>query len=152
MHDDTFAELFADRAQLAVARTLPVPFAASIAAAFGLTGPVLPIERRWQRDETGPFERSDLAAARARGQLNAGRRSVPVEIELAPWSNHMTELVIRPDVRAPHRWSGRRRRIWYAHAHAAADALRQQLLDAQPAIYRPRRASEHIVVRRRLAG
>jgi hypothetical protein len=152
VHDDSFAEQFADRTQLAIARTLPVPFAAAIAAAVGLAPPVMPIERRWQRDATGPFERSDLAAARACGRLIVGRRRIPVEIELAPWSEHTTELVVRPDVRAPHRWSGRRRRTWYAHAHAAADALRQQLLDAQPAIYRPRRVAERLVERRRLAG
>ena len=152
MHDEHFAELFTDRTQLTVARTLPIPFAAAVAAAVGLTRPPLVIERRWQRDATGPFDRSDLAPARARGHLDAGRRVVPVEIELAPWADGRCELLIRPDVRAPQRWSGRRRRAWYASAHFAADALRHQLLDAQPAIFRTRRVSEFEIMRPRLAG
>jgi hypothetical protein len=149
MHDEAFAELFTDRTHLSVARTLPIPFAAAVAAAAGLTRPALRIERRWKRDATGPFDRSDLAPARACGHLVTGRRDVPVEIELAPWADGVTELVLRPDVRAPHRWSGRRRRMWYATAHAAADALRQQLLDAQPTTLRPRRIREQVVMRRR---
>jgi hypothetical protein len=152
MHDEGSAWLFTDRTHLSVARTLPVPFAAAVAAAVGLTRPALPIERRWQRDATGPFDRSDIAAARACGRLVTGRRTVPVEIELAPWADGVTELVLRPDVRAPQRWSGRRRRMWYASAHTAADALRHQLLDAQPAALRPRRIPERVVMRRCLAG
>ncbi|MGH8977795.1 MAG: hypothetical protein ACRDV7_06940 [Acidimicrobiia bacterium] len=152
MHDEHyFASRYTDRSQLTVARTLPVPFAAAIAAAVTLTRPPLVLGRRWQRDTTGPFDRSDLAPARAPGRLLAGRRVVPVEVELAPWSESMCELLIRPDVRAPHRWSGRRRRNWYASAHSAADALRQQLLAAQPAVYRPRRTGPP-TTRRRLAG
>jgi hypothetical protein len=152
MHDEHFAERFTDRTQLTVARTLPVPFSAAIAAAVGLTRPPLTVERHWQRDATGPFDRSDLAPARARGRLDAGHRVVPVEIELAPWTDGMCELLIRPDARAPHRWSGRRRRLWYASAHSAADALRQQLIDAQPVVFRRRRVSEQQILRRRLAG
>jgi hypothetical protein len=145
------AELFSNRSQLAVARTLPIPFAAAVAGVVGLTRPPCPIDRRWQRDATGPFDRSDLASARAHGRLSTGRRATPIEIELAPWADGVTELVIRPDVRAPHRWSGRRRRRWYASAHAAADALRQQIIAAQPRV-RHRRESDVIVARRRLAG
>ena len=77
----------------------------------GLTRPPLTLERRWQRDATGPFDRSDLAPARARGRLRRGPSRRSVEIELAPWADGVCELVIRPDVRAPHRWSGRRRRV-----------------------------------------
>ena len=29
-----------------------------------------------------------------------------IEIELAPWADAVSELVIRPDVRAPQHWSG----------------------------------------------
>jgi hypothetical protein len=166
MHERTLAsdaatdvELFCNRSQLAVARTLPIPFAAAVAAVVGLTRPPCPIDRRWLRDHTGPFDRSDLASARAHGRLPTGRRDTPIEIELAPWADGVTELVIRPDVRAPQRWSGRRRRRWYASAHAAADALRQQIIAAQPAVLRPRRVREQpqkvpgqLVVRRRLAG
>jgi hypothetical protein len=152
MHDASFASRYADRTQLAVARTLPVPFAAAVAAAVGLTRPPLRLEPRWRRDATGPFDRSDLAPARAAGRLHAGRRAVPVEVELAPWSGGMCELVIRPAVRAPHRWSGPRRRNWYAAAHAAADALRQQLLAAQPSVFRPPRTHERVILHRRLAG
>ena len=149
MHDELFAELFTDRTQLAVTRTMPVPFAAAVAAAVGLTRPALELERRWQRDATGPFDRTDLAPARAHGRLAVERRAVPVEIELAPWEDGSSELLIRPGVRVPHRWSGRRRRHWYASAHLAADALRQQLLDAQPATLRPRGASAPFVLARR---
>ena len=145
------AELFSNRSQLSVARTLPIPFAAAVAGVVGLTRPPCPIDRRWHRDHTGPFDRSDLASARAHGRLPTGRRTTPIEIELAPWADGVTELVIRPDVRAPQRWSGRRRRRWYASAHAAADALRQQIIAAHPRV-RHRRETDEIVVRRRLAG
>jgi hypothetical protein len=137
MHDEHLAELFTDRTQLTVARTLPVPFAGAIAAAVGLTRPPLDLERTWHRDLTGPLDRTDLAPARVRGRMQAGRRIVSVEIELAPWADGVCELLIRPDTRAPHRWSGRRRRTWYAAAHPVVDALRQQLLDAQPSVRRP---------------
>jgi hypothetical protein len=140
MHDESLAEHWSDRTKLAIARTMPVPFAGAVAAVVGLTHPPFPIERRWLRDETGPFGRGDLAPARAHGTLGletARRRAVPVEVELAPWATSVTELVLRPVARAPHRWSGRRRRSWYASAHAAADALRRQILDAQPSVSRP---------------
>ncbi len=149
------ADVWADRSQLAVARTMPVPFAGAVAAAVGLTRPPCAIDRRWRRDTTGPFNRSDLASARSRGRVHTGRRVVPVEIELAPWADGVTELVIRPDVRAPHRWSGRRRRGWYAAVHPAADALRQQIVAAQPATSRscPAPPTREIAVsRHRLAG
>ena len=68
------AELFSNRSQLSVARTLPIPFAAAVAGVVGLTRPPCPIDRRWQRDSTGPFDRSDLASARAHGRLPTGRR------------------------------------------------------------------------------
>jgi hypothetical protein len=150
--DRATTHLLTDRSQLAVARTVPVPFAAAIAAAVALTRPPCTFDRQWRRDTTGPFDRSDLAAARATGLLQTGRRAVPIEIELAPWSNGSSELVIRPDVRAPHRWSGRRRRTWYAAAHAAADALRQQLIEAQPRSTRGRLLTDERVFVRRLAG
>jgi hypothetical protein len=152
MHDETFAELFTDRTQLAVARTMPVPFAGAIAAAVGLARPPFPLYRRWERADTGLFDRSDLAPAQTCGYLKTGRRTVPVDMELTPWSRGITELVLRPNVRAPHRWSGRRRRMWYAAAHAAADALRQQLVDAQPSTQRGAPTQEVFAVRRRLAG
>jgi hypothetical protein len=137
MHDENFAGQWSDRTKLAVARTMPVPFAGAVAAAVGLTQPPFPIARRWRRDETGPFGRSDLAPARAHGtvQLARRRRSVPIEVELAPWDAGVTELVLRPVARAPHRWSGRRRRSWYASAHTAADAFRAQILAAQPSMH-----------------
>jgi hypothetical protein len=151
MQDETYASLFTNRTQLAVARIMPVPFAAAIAATISMDDAPFSMERRWQRDNTGPFDRSDLAPARTCGHLNTGRRAVSVEVELAPWAGGVTELVLRPNVRAPHRWSGRRRRTWYASAHAAADALRQRILDAQPATHRERMQAP-IVARRRLAG
>jgi len=128
---------FADRSRLSTARTMPVPFTGAIAAACTAPMPAgVQLESRWSRDATGPFGRSDLAPARAQGTLVVGRRTVAAEFELAPWSDQVTELTIRPAVRAPHRWSARRRRRGYSAAHAAADALRQRLVLAQPA---PRR-------------
>ena len=46
------AELFSNRSQLSVARTLPIPFAAAVAGVVGLTRPRGPIDRIWKRDDT----------------------------------------------------------------------------------------------------
>jgi hypothetical protein len=140
---------------------MPVSFAGAVAAALGLPRPPFAIDRRWQRDETGPFGRSDLASARAHGSIatERGRRSIPVEVELAPWAGCVTELVLRPSGRAPHHWSGRRR-SWYASAHTAVDALRRQIVAAQPSVFRPAHTRPpddsfvvmFVVERNRLAG
>jgi hypothetical protein len=154
MQHDIQTGLLADTGQLAVARTMPVPFTAAIAAACDddVMAAVGPLDALWQRDRTGPFGRSDLAAARARGALTMGRRAIPVDIELAPWSNGATEIVLRPSGRATHRWSGRRRQRWYGVAHAAADALRHEILEHQPAAVRRRWIVDVDDRNRRLAG
>ena len=145
---------FADTGQLAVARTMPVPFTAAIAAACNddVMDVVAPREGLWQRDATGPFGRSDLAAASTSGRLRVGRRAVRVDIQLAPWSDSVTELVLRPSARGVQHWSGRRRRLWYDAAHTAADALRHNILEQQPASVRRRWVTEVADARRRLAG
>ena len=98
MQRDISTGRLADTGQLAVARTMPVPVTAAIAAACDddVMAAVGPLDALWQRDRTGPFGRSDLAAARTRGTLTVGRRRAPVDIELAPWSNGATEIVLRP--------------------------------------------------------
>ena len=128
MYDDALLALLADRQQLAVARRVPLPFTAVVAAVVSRDTPTgLVLDRHWRRDETGPFGRSDLAPARALGTLDVGRRRVPIELEVAPWSDTSTEVTLRPAARAADRWSGRRRRRWYPPAHAVVDALRQML-------------------------
>ncbi len=93
----------------------------------------------WSRDETGPVGRPELATARARGELRALRgRAFPVDVELAPWSETTTELVLRPAVRSLHNWGGRRLRRWFDVAHATADVLRRELLVTEPADARRR--------------
>jgi hypothetical protein len=131
VHDADLTTMFADRAQLAVARTVPLPFTAAVARFVSSTTPDgLQVDRLWKRDATGPFGRGHLAPARAAGALRAGRRVVPVELELAPWSDTMTQLVLRPSAPRAYRWGARRRRHWYPAAHAAADALRHDVLTA----------------------
>ena len=68
MQNEIKTGLLADTGQLAVARTMPVPFTAAIAAACDddVMAAVGPLDALWQRDRTGPFGRSDLAAARTR--------------------------------------------------------------------------------------
>jgi hypothetical protein len=137
MHDDTLLTLLADRANLSVARRVPLPMFAAIAAAP---------QYHWERDEHGYMNRSDLATVRTCTRVG----SFDAEIELTPWSATATELVLRPAARAPHRWSGRRRRRWYSAAHTAADALRHDLLAARgPQLEEGGRAPAH---RPRMAG
>jgi hypothetical protein len=147
MYDDALIALLADRQQMAVARRVPLPFTAVVAglvsrdAPAGLVDDQLWLDRHWRRDETGPFGRSDLAPARALGTLRVGRRCVPVELEVAPWSDASTEVIVRPAARAAHHWSARRRRRWYPPAHAAVDALRKMLTPIRAEESRPVSAS-----------
>ncbi len=115
MNDDTLNLLLADRAQLGVARRVPLPLMAAVAAAPA---------HRWVRDEHGYLNRADLATVRTTTRIE----NFEAEIELTPWTETATELVLRPVARAPHRWNGRRRRRWYACAHASADAFRDSLM------------------------
>ena len=61
---------------------------------------------------------------------NDGRRLAAVEIEISPWSQVDTELLIRPRARHPQRWSGRRLRRYFAQAHRSADDLTHLLRNA----------------------
>lgn len=137
MHDETLLTLLSDRANLSVARRVALPMFAAIAAAP---------DYHWVRDEHGFMNRSDLATVRTCTRIG----SFAAEIELTPWSATATELVLRPAARAPHRWSGRRRRRWYAAAHTAADALRHDLMAARPP--QPEEGGRATAQRPRMAG
>jgi hypothetical protein len=132
-----------DRASLYVARTvrLPLPLATESARrfrcghdpvrAFGLPeGGRVHVELPFRRDDRHPLGRPELAAARTFGALYGpgGRRFCVIEVELAPWSRDVTELALRPAVRAPYRWSARRLARWFRLAHDTADLLRSELL------------------------
>jgi hypothetical protein len=132
-----------DRACLSVARTIRLPLPVAIQSATRLrsgSDPVrsigLPIGGRAQfelpmrRDEWHPVARPDLAPARTFGALyrRGNRRVCTIEIELAPWSDDVTELLVRPAVRSPYRWGDQRLARWFEHAHAAADTLRGALI------------------------
>jgi hypothetical protein len=72
------------------------------------------------------FRRIDLAprttwCANARLLSPTSHTIVVVELELGPWSLDDTELVIRPGARNPQRWSVRRMRRYFDHAHRRAD-------------------------------
>jgi hypothetical protein len=83
-----------------------------------------------RRDEWHPLGRPELAPARTFGALynRSNRRLCDIEVELSAWSYDVTELLVRPAVRSPYRWSGPRLSRWFAYAHTAADALRTELL------------------------
>jgi hypothetical protein len=140
--------LFSDRAHLSVARIVPLPFTGALARFVGASlPPELDASLRWTRDATGPFGRADLAAARTYGTLRVGRRTVPVELELTPWDQGRTELVVRPARRRASNWGARRRHAWYPVAHDTIDALRHDLLAT------PRRVTDHPTAEQgRLAG
>jgi hypothetical protein len=130
MHDDALTTLLADRAQLAVARRVPLPILAAVAALPGY---------QWHRDEHGYCNRPDLATVRARTQI--GR--FEVDIELTPWTETTSEVVVRPAARSPHRWGARRRQQWYAGAHAAVDELRSELLVAASRLHPSQTGGRH---------
>jgi len=132
-----------DRAQLCVARTvgLSLPIAGDAAArlrvghdttrAVGLPiGGRIDLELPLRRDPDYWGRSEELSALRTAATLytNGNRRIAPVEVELSPWSQDVSELSLRPAVRRPHRWGARRTRTWFAFAHAAADQLRADLL------------------------
>ena len=63
-----------------------------------------------------------------------GRRIAAVEIEISPWSTVDTQLLLRPRAKNPYRWSGRRMRRYFTHAHRRVDDLTQLLTvnDSRP--------------------
>ena len=63
-----------------------------------------------------------------------GRTRVRFELEINEWDANSTELLLRPQVRRPNRWSGRRMRRYFRFAHATADTF-TQLLRAQASIH-----------------
>lgn len=77
---------------------------------------------------SGPPEREALA------ELRTGRRSVErVVVELGPWAHHAAELRVRPAVRRPEWWRGRRQMRYFDRAHEAIDALAQAIEHQIPA-------------------
>ncbi len=78
------------------------------------------------------FRRVDLAprttwCSDARLLSPAGHTIAVVELELGPWSVDDTEVVIRPRARNPQRWSVRRMRRYFHHAHRRADDIARLL-------------------------
>jgi hypothetical protein len=99
--------------------------------AIGLpTGGRVQMELPFRRDEWHPIGRPELAPLRTFGAIysRSNRRLCAVEVELSPWSGTVSELSVRPSVRSPYRWSGRKLERWFTSAHAAADSLRAELL------------------------
>jgi hypothetical protein len=132
-----------DRAQLCVARTvgLPLPVAGDAAAGLRVgndttravalpAGGRIDLELPLRRDPNYWGRSPELSVLRTDGALYTpgNRRIAPVEVELSPWSDNVSELSLRPAVKRPHRWGARRTRTWFAFAHAAADQLRADLL------------------------
>jgi hypothetical protein len=90
----------------------------------------------------GPFERrttvgpwgSGPPEREAPADLRTGRRSVErVVVELGPWARDASELRIRPAVRRPHKWGGRRQMRYFDRAHDAIDTLARALEHEIPA-------------------
>ena len=103
-------------------------------AVFG-SGAVLSADANGALRLEGPFRhiaRFGRAAWRANAHLlrKDRRRLAAVEIEIGPWSEVDTELLIRPRARHPERWSGRRLRRYFAQAHRSADDLTHLLRNA----------------------
>ena len=106
-------------------------------AVFG-TGTVLSSDNDGVLRLDEPFRRADTYSEpvwRAYAQLLGARRRViaRVEIEISPWSEIDTQLLIRPRARYPERWSGRRLRRYFLQAHRSADELTHLLVHAAPA-------------------
>jgi len=98
---------------------------------FG-AGCVLAADREGSLRLDEAFRRIDLAprttwCADARLLVPAGHTIAVVELELGPWSVDDTELLIRPRARNPQRWSVRRMRRYFHHAHRRADDIARLL-------------------------
>lgn len=63
------------------------------------------------------------ASARLYGRGPRLARYARVEVEVAPWSHHASELRIRPTARAPHAWGVRRLHRYLDLSRLAADEL-----------------------------
>src|SRR6478609_3318636 len=115
-----------------VVRTITNP------AVFG-PGSVLSCDRDGELRLDDPFRRIDSYAHpvwRACGRVVGahGHKVAAVEIEVSPWSEDLdTQLLLRPRVRNPQRWSGPRLRRYFAHAHRRVDDLTHLLLATTPA-------------------
>jgi hypothetical protein len=106
-------------------------------AVFGM-GCVLSCDRSGSLRLDQPFRRIDTYAHpvwRARGRVVGahGRRIAAVEVEVSAWSEIDTQLLLRPRVRNPYRWSGPRMRRYFTHAHRRVDDLTHLLLATTPA-------------------
>jgi len=83
------------------------------------------------------FARVDTYAEptwRANGRLvRRNRRVALVQVEISPWSDADTQLVLRPRASNPQRWSRRRLRRYFLLAHQCADDFAQLLVDTTAA-------------------
>ena len=83
------------------------------------------------------FARVDTYAEptwRANGRLvSRYRRSASVQVEISPWSDADTQLLLRPRASNPQRWSSHRLRRYFLLAHQCADDLAQLLFDTTAA-------------------
>ena len=88
--------------------------------ALDLGGGALVFNRAF-RSEADPWYPSSHAS----GVLvtSRGRRVARVELSLAPWSDGVTRLELRPVARHPERWTARRLRRYFHLAHDGADAV-----------------------------
>ena len=110
-------------------------------------GSVLSCDRSGSLRLDAPFRRVDTYAepvwrAPARLLGSHGRRITAVEIEISAWSAIDTQLLLRPQARNPYRWSGRRMRRYFAHAHRRVDDLSDLLLATTPADQHPCRTDD----------
>jgi hypothetical protein len=133
-----------NRPPLNVIRTIANP------AVFG-AGSVLSCDQEGAIRLDAPFRRIDLypdPVWRAPARLLTGhaRRIAAVEIEISRWSATDTQLLLRPNARNPYRWSGRRIRRYFTHAHRRVDDFTHLLLSATPADPDPRRQADAAAV------
>jgi len=62
-------------------------------------------------------------AGRAELLSERGRRIATIEVDVSMWSSASTCITLRPATRHPDRWSARRLRQYFTHAHTAVDAI-----------------------------
>jgi hypothetical protein len=126
-----------DRPPINVSRTIANPAvfgAGSVVSGDG--GGSLLLDEPFRRVDT---YRDPVWRSHARLLGTRGRRIAAVEIEISPWSTIDTQLLLRPRAKSPYRWSGRRMRRYFTHAHRRVDDLTQLLAATTPDRDRTRR-------------
>lgn len=114
-----------DRPPINVSRTIanPAVFGAGSVVSGDGSGSLL-LDEPFRRVDT---YRDPVWRSHARLLGPRGRRIAAVEIEISPWSTIETQLLLRPRAKSPYRWSGRRMRRYFTHAHRRVDDLAQLL-------------------------